>query len=150
MQDLDIFVDASTDWGIGIKIGELWAAFRLRPDWKIAGRDICWLETVAIELLAYFLDSLGYHDIYLLIHSDNKGTIGAMNKARSPNYWINMSIRRTCGVFGPLFIQPEMQYVPSAANPADPISRGELGPPVYQLPLSISLPLELKDIIDYV
>lgn len=52
LQDLDIFVDASTDWGISIKIGELWAAFRLWPNWKIPGRDICWLETVAIELLA--------------------------------------------------------------------------------------------------
>lgn len=32
LQDFDIFVDASTDWGIGILIGNKWAAFRLSDD----------------------------------------------------------------------------------------------------------------------
>ncbi|KAF8823347.1 hypothetical protein HHX47_DHR10000429 [Lentinula edodes] len=150
LKDFGIFVDASTDWGIGIVFNGSWAAFRLCPNWKIPGRDICWLETVAVELLIYFLESKNFHDIYLLIHSDNQGTIGAFDKARSPNYWINMSIRRICGVIGPLFIQPELKYIPTALNPADPFSRGELGSVTDKLPLTFSLPLELQDILDYV
>lgn len=51
----------------------------------------CFLETVAIELLTYFLDSyilddLGLRDTHLLLHSDNMGTIGGVMKPklRSP------------------------------------------------------------------
>lgn len=113
-----LFVDASTDWGIGIVFNSSWAAFCLCPNWKIPGCDICWLETVAIELLIYFLELMNFHNIYLLIHSDNQGTIGAFDKARSPNYWINMSIHRMCSVIGPLFIQPKLEYIPTALNPA--------------------------------
>jgi hypothetical protein len=67
--DLGLFVDASTSWGIGIIIGDEWAAFRLHHSWKIPGRDICWLETVAIELLVYFLEARGLRDSRLIIHS---------------------------------------------------------------------------------
>ena len=51
LSDLGLYVDASTSWGIGIIIGAEWAAFQLSPSWKTEGQDICWLETVAIELL---------------------------------------------------------------------------------------------------
>lgn len=149
LQDLDIFVDASTDWGIGIMIGGKWAAFRLYANWKIEGRDICWLETVAVEILIYFLECSGLANIRILIHSDNQGTIGAMCKSRSSNYWINMSIRRICTVIGPLFIQPELEYIESAKNPADPISRGILGPQEDRLPLQFQLPDELNNTLFY-
>ncbi|KAF8832843.1 hypothetical protein HHX47_DHR1001714 [Lentinula edodes] len=149
MQDLGLFVDASTDWGIGIIIGGKWAAFHLANDWKIEGRDICWLETVAVEILIYFLESMNYRNTRLLIHSDNQGTIGAIRKSRSPNYWINMSIRRTCAIIGPLFILPELIYIESANNPADPISRGILGLQDNRLPLQFQLPDELSNILSY-
>jgi hypothetical protein len=55
---MDIYVDASTSWGTGIIIGQCWAAFRLAPDWKRPGQDICWLEAIALELLVYFLVQL--------------------------------------------------------------------------------------------
>ncbi|GAW08737.1 reverse transcriptase ribonuclease h [Lentinula edodes] len=150
LMDLGIYVDASTDWGIGILLGDFWMAFRLTDDWKIPGRDICWLETVAIELLAYILEAKGFHDSHILIHSDNQGTIGAIRKARSPNYWINMSVRRTCSVLGSLFIQPKLEYIESTLNPADPISRGILGPEKKKLPILFQLPDELNNIIVYV
>lgn len=143
-QDLHLYVDASTSWGIGIVIGDKWAAFRLTDTWKIPGRDICWLETVAIELLVYFLEERGIHDARLLIHSDNKGTIGALDKGRSRNQHINSSVGRTYAVLLPLFITPEILYVPSAANPADPISRGEPGAPGKQLFPLFTLPDELR------
>ena len=92
-QDLRIFVDASTSWGIGIVFRDEWAAFCLSTSWKVKGRDICWLETVTIELLVYFLESHNFHDVRLLIHSDNKGMIGALDKGQSWNHHINSSIR---------------------------------------------------------
>jgi len=56
---LGIFVDASTSWGIGIIISSHWATFCLTKDWKVKGRDIHWLEILAINFLAYFLKDMG-------------------------------------------------------------------------------------------
>jgi len=145
LRDLGLYVDASTSWGIGIVLGDEWAAFQLSPSWKVEGRDICWLETVAIELLFYFLENKGYHNTHLLIHSDNQGTIGALDKGRSRNIHINLSVRRTHLILTDLFITPRLIYIESSANPADPISRGEPGPAGKQIFLSSALPDELYD-----
>lgn len=137
---LSIYVDASTSWGLGLVVDSRWMAFRLSDSWKIPGRDITWLETVAVELVAYILDEFDVHDTRLEIHSDNQGTIGAMWKGRSPNYHINMSIRRAFAVLTPRCIFPSLSYVESAKNPADPISRGSLGPDVARIPLRLRIP----------
>lgn len=144
VQDLGIYVDASTSWGIGIVIGKSWAAFQLKPDWKIPGHDICWLETVAIEILVYFLEQLGLHNTRLRIHSDNKGTIGALSKGRSRSRPVNLAIRRTLAILYPLFISPDIVFVPFAENQADPISRGDLGPSEHILCPQFTLPDELQ------
>ena len=143
LQDLGIYVDASTSWGIGIIIGDEWAAFRLSPSWKIPGHDICWLETVAIELLTYLLEAKGFCETHLLLHSDNQGTISAFEKGRSGNIHINLAIRRTHLVLMDLSIITQTTYVESHANPADPISRGEPGAAGKQLFPTFKLPDEL-------
>jgi hypothetical protein len=67
---MGIFTDASTSWGIGIVVAGRWiAAFRLHEDWKVEGRDICWLETVAVEVLFYILEAMGVTITTLLAHS---------------------------------------------------------------------------------
>ncbi|KAJ3563610.1 hypothetical protein NP233_g8831 [Leucocoprinus birnbaumii] len=133
LTECNIYVDASTSWGIGIIIDNAWFALKLSPDWKTAGgppsRDICWLETVAVEVLALILVAQGLSNHRIHIHSDNQGTIGAMGKGRSPNYHINMSIRRTFVTLSSALLSPSFSYIESASNPADPISRGELGSP---------------------
>ncbi|KAF5346278.1 hypothetical protein D9757_014841 [Collybiopsis confluens] len=88
---------------------------------------LCHIAFGALELLIYYLESWGYKDIHLRIYSDNKGTIGAINKARSPNFHINLSVRRTYAIFASLYIQPDVAYIKSEANPADPVLRGILG-----------------------
>ena len=150
LQDLGLYVDASTSWGIGIIIGDRWASFQLSPSWKVPGRDICWLETLAIELLVYFLEGMGLQHCRLLIHSDNQGTIGALEKGRSPNSHINLSVRRAYLVLSDLSISPEIVYIESIANPADPISRGEPGEAGKQLFPTFKLPEELSDCFLYV
>ncbi|KAF5358597.1 hypothetical protein D9758_007735 [Tetrapyrgos nigripes] len=146
--DHHLYVDASTDWGIGIVIGQKWVRYHLTDHWKVPGRDICWLETIAVELLVHWLAHLDFKDESIIIHSDNQGTIGAITKARSPNYWINMSIRRTFDVLNPLFLFPTLVYVESAKNPADELSRGRLGvrrwnSDVVPCPSSPPAPLEV-------
>ncbi|KAJ3537651.1 hypothetical protein NMY22_g5509 [Coprinellus aureogranulatus] len=111
--DLNLFVDASTEWGIGILMDSRWAAFRLHDDWKIPGRDICWLETIAIEIIVYFLRALKHRDAHILIHSDNQGTIGAVRKGRSPNSHINSSVRRLYDTLVPLNLSVTLEYVDS-------------------------------------
>jgi hypothetical protein len=145
-QDLGIFVDASTSWGIGIIIGGKWMAFRLHEKWKIEGRDICWLETVAVEILIYILEAMGISNTTLLIHSDNQGTIGSLGKGRSRNFHINLSIRRACVVLASQFITPDLIYIASENNPADPISRGVLGSIENRITNSFSLPDEIRPI----
>lgn len=49
---LEIFVDASTDWGIGIIVDGFWDAWHLIPGWKDQGRNIGWLEALAVELIS--------------------------------------------------------------------------------------------------
>ncbi|EEB97166.1 hypothetical protein MPER_03566, partial [Moniliophthora perniciosa FA553] len=131
IKDLGLYVDASTDWGIGVVMGRQWAAYLLVPDWKqrLPGRDICWLETVALELLISFLTKLGHLKTRLLVHSDNQGTIGAFHKFRSPNKHINLSLRRMFKALELSSIDIELIYVNTKDNVADPVSRGIQGDP---------------------
>lgn len=129
--DLGISVDASTSWGIGVVIGTQWAAFQLVPNWKTGVAQ-------------------GHHDVHILVHSDNVGAIGAQTKGRCPNWHINLAVRRTYSTLATSNIVPTYEYIESAANPADPISRGELGSPGDRLPISITLPGELTDVLRHV
>lgn len=142
--DLGISVDASTSWGIGMIINGQWAAFQLSNSWKEKGCDICWLETLAIEFLIYFLIALGYCDTRILIRSDNMGAMGTHTKGRCPNWHINMSIRRAYSSLSTSNIIPSFEYIESKNNPADPISHGILGRPEDHIPIPIMLPEELQ------
>ena len=145
-QDMGLFGDASTSWGIGIVVAGRWAAFRLCDDWKVEGRDICWLETVAVKFLVYILEAMGVSNTTLLIHSDNQGTIGSLGKGRSCNFHINLSVCCTCVVLASQFITPDLVYIPSERNPADPISHRELGSLETRITTSFSLPDKLRHI----
>jgi len=141
--DLGIFVNASTSWGIGVVISGQWTAFRLAPDWKIPRRDICWLETLAVKFAVYYLEKMGFQNSRLLIHLDNQGTIGALDKGRSSNVPINLAVCRTYTALAAISVSVDINYIASADNPADPISRGILGPLSSKLNISFHLPKEL-------
>lgn len=144
LQDLGIYVDASTSWGIGITIGQEWAAFRLAPDWKEDGIDICWLEVLALEFLFYILVERGLGCCHVLVRSDNQGAIGAIGKGRSLNDASNVAVRRIHATIIPAFITPSLVYMNTALNLADPISRGLLGKPDHHIQHRFSLPEELR------
>ncbi|KAF5339341.1 hypothetical protein D9611_009804 [Ephemerocybe angulata] len=83
--DLGISVDASTVWGVGLKWGEEWDAWKVKEGWKGPWRDIGWLECLAIELLVLHVEARGHHDCRIRLLSDNQGIIGAYWKGRSRN-----------------------------------------------------------------
>ena len=151
LRNLGIFVDASTSWGIGIIIKDLWYAFHLADNWKIPGRDICWLEAIALELLVYFLIQLRFHDTHLHTFSDNDGTIGAHSKGRSRNSEINLCVRRTYAASAANLISLSFKYIESSINPADPISRGIMSLPHHKrLSRAFDLPNDLRGLLlDY-
>ncbi|KAF7354418.1 Reverse transcriptase ribonuclease h [Mycena venus] len=141
--DCLLFVDASTEWGIGILLEACWDAWRGKGDWKSPTRHIGWLECVALELLIYTIEEWGWHNCNLLVHSDNQGIIGAFDKGRSCNHEINLSIRRSHLILVVRNITLKLLNVPSAQNPAEPISRGTLGPTVSRLPSNNYFPKAL-------
>jgi hypothetical protein len=119
-------------------------AFRLKEGWKVKGRDISWLETIAVELITHVLDAWDVHESRVVIHSNNQGTISAMAKGRSPNFHINLAVHCAYSILIPRFIVPSFVYIESAANPANPISRGLLGPDDLRIPIRISIPPNLS------
>ena len=148
IQDIGIYVDASTSWGIGIIIGEHWYAFMLTNTWKIPGHDICWLEAIALELLVYFLIQLRFQHVHLLASSDNNGAIGAHSKGRSSNDAINLCVHRTYAASAAHLISLSFKYVESSLNPADPILRGIVSiPPAKHLTRTFNLPNDLCGLI---
>ncbi|RXW11908.1 hypothetical protein EST38_g13947 [Candolleomyces aberdarensis] len=142
--DLGISVDASTDWGIGLVWGNEWDAWRLAKSWKGPGRDIGWLECLALELLVLHLEAKGLKDCRVRVQSDNQGIIGAYYKGRSRNFEVNFSIRRFMYILDALHVSLDVVYVKSADNPADPISRGNLGPGPRRISSKFELPEELR------
>lgn len=111
------------------------------------GRDICWLESIALELLIYFLVQLRFHTTHLLMHSDNNGAIGAHSKGRSRNAEINLCVRRTYATAAEHLIVPSFIYISSTLNPSEPISRGDLGSSLQRLTRQFTLPQALQGIL---
>lgn len=145
-QDVDLWVDASTEWGIGIVLGNSWNAWTLHEGWKGNGRDIGWLEAIAVELAVRTLFDRGWKDAAVLIHSDNQGVIGSFQRGRSRNFQVNVCIRRVEAIAMASNVFHVLSYVESARNRADTISRGEVGSPDNRL-APIQLPEELTPFI---
>ena len=76
-------VDTSTLWGISLVVKDHWAAWQLLVGWKVADLEICWAETIAMELALLWMVSAGFHNAKIVIHGDNTGVLGALKKGRS-------------------------------------------------------------------
>jgi hypothetical protein len=83
---ISFWVDASTDWGIGIIFDGHWEVIKFVDGWKSGGRNIGWAEFIAIELGLLRAIAQGHCDKHFVIHSDNQGIIQAIRggKSRSP------------------------------------------------------------------
>jgi hypothetical protein len=150
IDDLDIWVDASTSFRIGILISGHWAAWKLPDSWKTDHRDISWAEAIALEISVRCLERMGIRHASVLIRSDNKGVIGAFHKGRGKNFQVNLVLRRIQSILMSNDISLALRYVESDDNRSDPFSRGEKGPDSLKISDLPSLPDELKPYLAYV
>jgi hypothetical protein len=150
VQDLGIWCDASTSWGIGICIGGQWDAWRLLPGWNSEGRDIGWAESIAVELVVRALEEMEIVNANILVRCDNQGVIGAYSRGRSRNFQVNLAIRRVEAIGLATNVSHSLSFVESELNRADPFSRGEVGPLEKQFPLYVQLPAELTPFLVHV
>jgi|SRR5882724_6819613 len=127
-----------------------WAAWKLRPGWKSDGRDIGWVEYIALELTILWLLHDGHTDCNITIHGDNTGVIGAFAKGHSHNISCNESLCHIASYIIPNNVHISPVYVTSTSNKADPNSQGILGPPSLQISESLQLPVELEPLLSYV
>jgi len=58
----------------------------------VSGHEISWAEIVAMELAVLWLVSAGIHDARVIVHGNNMGVLGALNKGRSCNSARNLLI----------------------------------------------------------
>lgn len=144
----EIFVDASTSWGIGIIINGSWFAWKLKPGWKTDGRDIGWAEMVAAELVMRTLIATGRHDCSLRIRSDNSGVVGALHGGCSRNAQQNQCLQRIVSLFTERAIWPMLEWVSTKDNIADAPSRGILPPASERLPCPFAVPPRLRNFIE--
>jgi len=100
-----------------------------------------------MEIVVYFLEQLNFSNICMRIHSNNQGAIGAFSKGRSPNRAINLTVQHTFAILYPLFITPDLVYIESENNPADPLSRGILGANNKCLIQTFKLPDDLINVL---
>ncbi|KAE8214992.1 hypothetical protein CF326_g9755, partial [Tilletia indica] len=89
-----VWVDASTEWGVGVIVGEAWTAWRWMKGWQRDGRGIGWGEAVALELGMRAAISQGAKGASITFRSDNQGVIACYKLGRSRNKQINTVLRR--------------------------------------------------------
>ena len=145
--NLDIYVDASTSWGISLTVGSLWRAWFLIPGWQSEGRHIGWAESIALEFAVMEAAARGLHDVRVLVHSDNKGSIGQYINGRSRNPFINESIVRTSSITRSANFDILLEYVESSENRADAASRGVLQDNISRLPHAFRVPEALQQFL---
>ena len=145
--DPDIWVDASSEWGLAIVMCNWWCAWKLIKGWKAERRDIGWAESVALELAILHLIAIGYTQVNILVRSDNQGAIGQYNKGRGGNAPTNECIRRSVVALMNASIDITPEYVPSKDNVADGPSHGRDLNNDLRLPHAFGIPEALKSLI---
>lgn len=144
--------DASSEYGIGVIIGQRWAQFRWREGWQhpLSGpnRSIAWAETVAVRLGLIMASSL--HELpgrTISVLSDNTTTNGAAINFRSRDYWVNEEWKVVQTMLIGLDCNLSLHYVKSADNEADKLSRGADPSKKRKNCLVINIPTDLESLL---
>lgn len=147
-RDYDVWVDASSDHGIGLLWKSKWYFWRMHDSWHGSpgeGQDIGWLEAIAIELAIRLAVSYDIKDADILIHSDNEGVIQAFRKGHSCNHMVNMCIRHSDLILSQQNLSITLLHIASALNLADPVSCGIFPNQSLHLSPPPSLPPDLAE-----
>ncbi|KAE8243949.1 hypothetical protein A4X03_0g7648, partial [Tilletia caries] len=89
-----VWVDASSEWGIGVIVGDAWSAWSWTPGWDSDGRNIGWAEAVALELGLRAALALGARDSLVKFFSDNQGVLFGYKLGRSRGKQVNSVLKR--------------------------------------------------------
>jgi hypothetical protein len=143
----EIFVDASTSWGVGFVFQGKWLAWRYREGWRADGRNIGWGEMVAVELAIRTLVTAGYRGAHFALRSDNQGVIGALAAGRSYGMQENAILQRIIRLYEEYDIWLTISYVPTEQNISDGPSRGKFPPTNKLYPFPPKIPAHLKPLI---
>jgi hypothetical protein len=74
---MGFWMDASSNWGIGLMCKGRWAAWKWLEGWKSECQEIGWAEGVAVKVAVRLLDTWDISNAHVLIHTDNQGVMGA-------------------------------------------------------------------------
>lgn len=137
--DIEIWVDASTSWGVGVVFDGEWETWKFKDGWKKNGRDIGWAEFIAVELGLLTAVARRLSDIHLVMKSDNQGVIAALAGGKSRNPEQNRVLQRTVAIMQEHAIWLSSKYVESKINLADRPSRGYAlkGSPRFEKPIRL-------------
>ena len=144
----DIYVDASTTWGIGLVWGSKWLAWKLKDGWNVNGRDITWAELIAIEV--GLLSAIASPSLpgCLVVKSDNQGVVRSITNKTSKSPIMQEVVSRILALVKKHGLKLEVKWIKTDENPADGPSRGDLPPTVNLLKTRPVLPAHLIQVLD--
>ncbi|CAD6933296.1 unnamed protein product [Tilletia laevis] len=116
--------DASTTHGIGVVVDGAELFIPVRPGWKSQGRDIAWLEAIALEVTVQLLVDQGLADCRLRVLTDNSSVFFSERSGHNRNASVMEALARIRDLEAAYNIEVVPVLVPSASNPADGPSRG--------------------------
>jgi hypothetical protein len=120
----ELWVNASTLFGIGTVFDGQWQAWQLAPGWKVDSRNIGWAKMLAIELDLRLALARGFWDTHFLIRSNNMGVTGALKARRSRNLEQNRILQCIAVLMRANGLWVTLLYVTSATNLSDRLLRG--------------------------
>lgn len=131
--DVQWWGDASSSFGVGVVVSGVWDVWQWTDSTIIGpGRqyDIGWAEAVAVELGLRLVLHLNLPTVQpgvtVLVRSDNKGVVGAVNRGRSRNAHTNRILKEIYKILAASQIKLSPTYVQSGINRADSLSRGQV------------------------
>jgi hypothetical protein len=136
--DLDWYGDASISFGVGVCVAGFYSTWRWRQEGLALARqyhdeDINWAEAIIVELgllLVLDLMNAGQLDIgsagNLLFYSDNSSVCAVTMTGKARNESTRLVLQRIYAHLAERHLYLTSAFVPTNANIADSLSRGDL------------------------
>jgi hypothetical protein len=124
-----------------------WLAWQFKEGWNSENREIGWAEMVAVELAIRTLISGKFRNCHIIIHSDNKGVVGALGAGRSRGTQQNLILREIMKLIQNNELWISTNWVSTVDNPADGPSRGSFPSKKLLYAFPPKLPYHLTEFI---
>lgn len=130
LDDPTIYVDASTNWGLGLVINGRWLAWEYKSGWKSDGREIGWSEMAVVELaICTFINHRrSKSPAHIRIYSDNEGVVFSVRSKDSKGPQRNAILCEIVKLMQAHDVWVTTEWVSTHNNPADGPSRGVFPP----------------------